>query len=78
MICMAMSGNIASTLRTRPMPTLPRTEAPICRGGRGAIESRGGSWSHNPAICRSAYRDVIAPDNAGWQGRIGLRVACTL
>jgi formylglycine-generating enzyme required for sulfatase activity len=39
---------------------------------------RGGSWSHNPAICRSAYRDVIAPDNPGWQGRIGLRVACTL
>jgi formylglycine-generating enzyme required for sulfatase activity len=24
---------------------------------------RGGSWSHNPAICRSAYRDFIAPDN---------------
>ena len=39
---------------------------------------RGGSWSHNPAICRSAYRDVIAPDNPGWQGRISLRVACTL
>ena len=29
---------------------------------------RGSSWSHNPAICRSAYRDVIAPDNPGWQG----------
>jgi formylglycine-generating enzyme required for sulfatase activity len=39
---------------------------------------RGGSWSHNPAICRSAYRDFIAPDNSGWQGRIGLRVVCTL
>jgi formylglycine-generating enzyme required for sulfatase activity len=39
---------------------------------------RGGSWSHNPAICRSAYRDSIAPGEAGWQGRIGLRVACTL
>jgi formylglycine-generating enzyme required for sulfatase activity len=37
---------------------------------------RGGSWSHNPAICRSAYRDFIAPDNPGWQGRIGLRVVC--
>jgi len=37
---------------------------------------RGGSWSHNPAICRSAYRDTIAPDNPGWQGRIGLRVVC--
>jgi formylglycine-generating enzyme required for sulfatase activity len=39
---------------------------------------RGGSWSHNPAICRSAYRESIAPDNPGWQGRIGLRVVCTV
>jgi formylglycine-generating enzyme required for sulfatase activity/uncharacterized caspase-like protein len=39
---------------------------------------RGGSWSHNPAICRSAYRDSIDPGDAGWQGRIGLRVVCTL
>ena len=39
---------------------------------------RGGSWSHNPAICRSAYRDYIAAEEAGWQGRIGLRVVCTL
>ena len=39
---------------------------------------RGGSWSHNPAICRSAYRDFIAPDNPGWQGRIGVRVVCVL
>jgi formylglycine-generating enzyme required for sulfatase activity/uncharacterized caspase-like protein len=39
---------------------------------------RGGSWSHNPAICRSAYRDSIAPDDSGWWGRIGLRVVCTL
>jgi formylglycine-generating enzyme required for sulfatase activity len=39
---------------------------------------RGGSWSHNPAICRSAYRDMIAADNPGWQGRIGLRVVCTI
>jgi len=39
---------------------------------------RGGSWSHNPAICRSAYRDFIAPDNPGWQGRIGVRVVCAL
>jgi formylglycine-generating enzyme required for sulfatase activity len=46
--------------------------------GGGARILRGGSWSHNPAICRSAYRDEIAPDNPGWQGRIGFRVACTL
>ena len=39
---------------------------------------RGGSWSHNPAICRSAYRDSNAPDFSGWQGRIGLRVVCTI
>jgi formylglycine-generating enzyme required for sulfatase activity len=39
---------------------------------------RGGSWSHNPAICRSAYRDSIDPGFSGWQGRIGLRVFCTL
>jgi formylglycine-generating enzyme required for sulfatase activity len=39
---------------------------------------RGGSWSHNPAICRSAYRDSIDPGSSGWQGRIGLRVVCKL
>ncbi|MGC2199428.1 MAG: SUMF1/EgtB/PvdO family nonheme iron enzyme [Stellaceae bacterium] len=39
---------------------------------------RGGSWSHNPAICRSAYRDSIAPGDRGLQGRIGFRVVCTL
>jgi len=39
---------------------------------------RGGSWSHNPAICRSAYRDGTDPGFSGWQGRIGLRVVCTL
>ncbi len=39
---------------------------------------RGGSWSHNPAMCRSAYRDRIAPDNPGWRGRISLRVVCIL
>jgi formylglycine-generating enzyme required for sulfatase activity len=26
---------------------------------------RGGSWSHNPAICRSAYRDSIAQASDG-------------
>jgi formylglycine-generating enzyme required for sulfatase activity/uncharacterized caspase-like protein len=39
---------------------------------------RGGSWSHNPAICRSAYREPIRADLVGWQGRIGLRVVCEL
>ena len=40
---------------------------------------RGGSWSHNPAICRSAYRDGMSPpDYPGWPGRVGLRVVCTI
>jgi len=39
---------------------------------------RGGSWSHNPAICRSAYRDSNEPSSPGWQGRIGVRVVCTI
>ncbi len=39
---------------------------------------RGGSWSHHPAICRSAYRDVMIWDTAGWQGRVGLRIVCEL
>jgi formylglycine-generating enzyme required for sulfatase activity len=39
---------------------------------------RGGSWSHNPAICRSAYRDGNLVDDRGWQGRTGVRVVCTL
>jgi len=39
---------------------------------------RGGSWSHNPAICRSAYRESNDPGDPGWQGRTGLRVVCTL
>jgi len=39
---------------------------------------RGGSWSHNPAICRSAYRDSMASDYRGWPGRVGLRVVCEL
>ncbi|HTR14844.1 MAG TPA: SUMF1/EgtB/PvdO family nonheme iron enzyme [Roseiarcus sp.] len=53
------------------------TGAANLAGSAGRI-LRGGSWSHNPAICRSAYRDEIAPDNPGWRGRIGLRVACTI
>jgi formylglycine-generating enzyme required for sulfatase activity len=39
---------------------------------------RGGSWSNNPAICRSAYRDHNDPSSPGWQGRCGFRVACTI
>ena len=39
---------------------------------------RGGSWSHNPAICRSAYRDSMDEDFVGWPGRVGLRLVCEL
>jgi formylglycine-generating enzyme required for sulfatase activity len=39
---------------------------------------RGGSWSHHPAICRSAYRDAMKADYVGWQGRVGLRLVCEL
>jgi formylglycine-generating enzyme required for sulfatase activity len=39
---------------------------------------RGGCWSHNPAICRSAYRDTMTPDYPGWQGRVGIRVVCAI
>ncbi|TCL74656.1 SUMF1/EgtB/PvdO family nonheme iron enzyme [Rhizobium sp. BK251] len=46
-------------------------------GGRPDLHVlRGGSWSHNPAICRSAYRESISETNRGWEGRIGLRVVC--
>jgi formylglycine-generating enzyme required for sulfatase activity len=31
-----------------------------------------------PAICRSAYRDAIEPTVTGWQGRVSLRVVCTV
>jgi formylglycine-generating enzyme required for sulfatase activity len=40
--------------------------------------TRGGSWSFNPAICRSAYRDSLPSDATGWPGRVGLRVVCEL
>jgi len=54
----------------------PTGAANLAGGGERVL--RGGSWSHNPAICRSAYRDPFQPDNPGWPGRVGLRVACTI
>jgi formylglycine-generating enzyme required for sulfatase activity len=64
--------------------TADYTEAPLdgsayLSGPPDALRMlRGGSWSHNPAICRSAYRDSNIPNSPGWQGRIGVRVACTI
>ncbi len=54
----------------------PLDGSPNLDGDQSVRILRGGSWSHNPAICRSAYRDSIAVSERGWQGRIGLRVVC--
>jgi formylglycine-generating enzyme required for sulfatase activity len=35
---------------------------------------RGGSWFNFPRNCRSAYRDLIRPDDAG--NGVGFRVVC--
>jgi formylglycine-generating enzyme required for sulfatase activity len=56
---------------------VPADGSPVV-GEQGDHVLRGGSWSHNPAICRSAFRDGMSPDTAGWEGRVGLRVGCDL
>jgi formylglycine-generating enzyme required for sulfatase activity len=47
-------------------------------GPQAARVLRGGAWSHNPAICRSAYRDSMPNTTVGWQGRVGMRLVCEL
>jgi Sulfatase-modifying factor enzyme 1 len=74
-----MHGNVWEYCLDTASPTY--VDAPVdgsanISAGENDRILRGGSWSHNPAICRSAYRDSISPDNPGWQGRIGLRVVC--
>jgi formylglycine-generating enzyme required for sulfatase activity/uncharacterized caspase-like protein len=75
-----MHGNIWEFCLDIASPSyddVPRDGSPYLAGPTGGNRIlRGGSWSHNPAICRSAYRDSIEPDNPGWQGRIGIRVVC--
>jgi formylglycine-generating enzyme required for sulfatase activity len=77
-----MHGNVWEYCQDMASPTY--SDAPVDGGAYlsgapgGDRILRGGSWSHNPAICRSAYRDSIAPDNPGWLGRIGFRVVCTV
>jgi formylglycine-generating enzyme required for sulfatase activity len=44
------------------------------REGGGDKLLRGGSWGSRPAICRSAYRCSIPPDDRGRS--IGFRVCC--
>ncbi len=75
-----MHGNVwefCLDTATASYDVAPRDGSAYLAGREGSNRIlRGGSWSHNPAICRSAYRDSIEPDNPGWQGRIGIRVVC--
>ncbi len=73
-----MHGNVwefCQDVATGSYAGAPLDGGPNLDGPRDYRILRGGSWSHNPAICRSAYRDSIAVTERGWQGRIGLRVA---
>jgi formylglycine-generating enzyme required for sulfatase activity/uncharacterized caspase-like protein len=75
-----MHGNVwefCLDIATQSYEDAPQDGSAYLVGTAGSFRIlRGGSWSHNPAICRSAGRDSIAPDDRGWQGRIGLRVVC--
>jgi formylglycine-generating enzyme required for sulfatase activity len=77
-----MHGNVWEYCLDDVTPTYvdaPRDGSAYLTGQPGADKIlRSGSWSHNPAICRSAYRDGMSPDSSGWQGRIGMRVVCTI
>jgi formylglycine-generating enzyme required for sulfatase activity len=76
-----MHGNVWEFCRdiaTASYDDAPQDGSAYLVGAPGAYRVlRGGSWSHNPAICRSAYRDSNLPDDLGWQGRSGFRVVCT-
>lgn len=55
---------------------IPDNGSPYVGGRMDLHVLRGGSWSHNPAICRSAYRDRVNETSRGWSGRIGFRIVC--
>jgi formylglycine-generating enzyme required for sulfatase activity len=55
-----------------------RADGQVAQDVSGSHVLRGGSWSHNPAICRSAYRDGMSADFGGWKGRVGMRVVCEI
>ena len=77
-----MHGNVweyCLNSATTTYADVPTDGAPYLTGSPGGDKIlRGGSWSHNPAICRSAYRDRMAPDYPGWQGRVGMRIVCAI
>lgn len=57
---------------------LPRDGSPFVDPKSAVRVLRGGSFSHNPAICRSAYRDWMKETLTGWEGRVGFRVVYVL
>ena len=76
-----MHGNVWEYCLDAWSPTyadVPANGGPNLVGVDNSRVMRGGSWSHNPAICRSAFRDSLDPELPGWQGRIGMRVVCTM
>lgn len=60
---------------TERLEDLPSDGRPYLAGQPNLHPLRGGAWSHNPAICRSAYREWLDETSSGWEGRIGFRVA---
>lgn len=57
---------------------IPNDGSPYAGGRLDLHVLRGGSWSHNAAICRSAYRDRLNEASRGWEGRIGFRIVCEI
>ncbi|MFK0164477.1 SUMF1/EgtB/PvdO family nonheme iron enzyme [Rhizobium sp. NPDC090279] len=60
------------------LTALPRDGSPFVDRSSTVRVLRGGSFSHNPALCRSAYRDWMEETLTGWEGRVGFRVACVI
>ncbi|MDE1995567.1 MAG: formylglycine-generating enzyme family protein, partial [Rhizobiaceae bacterium] len=60
------------------LTALPRDGSPFVDPTSDIRVLRGGSFSHNPAICRSAYRDWMEETQKGWEGRVGFRVVYVL
>ncbi len=70
---MGFLPEITNTLRQtirEPMESFNDEE----EGGRKLRLQRGGSWNYFPGGCRSAFRDLIEPDDANLNA--GFRVCC--